>query len=93
MKFSVTKQSCKTKSILGTLLIVFLCFGCSEQITKAEQCRQAEEVAAKAQKEHDDAILRLTQGVQAADAAKVTELAQIREDAEDKAFEICTQVY
>ncbi|MGB7441871.1 MAG: hypothetical protein WA919_12440 [Coleofasciculaceae cyanobacterium] len=92
MKFSVARISDKTKSTLGILFLVFLCFGCSEQITQADRCRQAELVAAKAQQEYDDTILKFSQGATAADAAKAVELAQTRQDAEDEAFEMCIQV-
>jgi Ca2+-dependent lipid-binding protein len=95
MKFTAVSQAkTKTELIVPIVFLVFLLSGCLNRVSQksyARQCRDAEKVVKQAEKEYDDANRQLAKGKKDEKTLKnLKEKMQKLEDAQDKAFEVCS---
>lgn len=95
MKVTVAQD--QVKSIVGISCLMFFLGGCVTPVNQGAQsmkCRQAEEAVNSAQKQFDDVILDLAKTPQGKSIKKsVPDKVQSLQEAEEKAYEICSRVY
>ncbi|NEP02017.1 MAG: hypothetical protein F6K58_25840 [Symploca sp. SIO2E9] len=84
----------KVEQILVFFTLIFLGFGCSIRITTGNQCKEAEQVIAKVHQQYDENFQELVASPTDGNINKsFYDNFKQRQEAEEKAFEMCSKSY